>query len=65
MRDNEYVEHPSRPLATGSSGTQFSILNSAGVNDPEKPEKYNNTEVKYGATVYSCHTTFDTCCFEV
>jgi hypothetical protein len=30
------------------SGTQFSTLNSAGINDPEGPEKYNNTEVKYG-----------------
>jgi hypothetical protein len=26
------------------SGTQFSTLNSAGINDPEGPEKYNNTE---------------------
>jgi hypothetical protein len=41
MRDNEYVQHPSRPLA---SGTEFSTLNSAGINDPEGPEKYNNTE---------------------
>jgi hypothetical protein len=30
------------------SGTQFSTLNSVGTNDPEGPEKYNNTEVKYG-----------------
>jgi hypothetical protein len=30
------------------SGTQFSTLNIAGTNDPEGPEKYNNTEVKYG-----------------
>jgi hypothetical protein len=28
------------------SGTQFSTLNSAGINDPEGTEKYNNTEVK-------------------
>jgi hypothetical protein len=27
------------------SVTQFSTLNSAGINDPEGPEKYNNTEV--------------------
>jgi hypothetical protein len=47
------------------SGTQFSTLNSAGINDPEGPEKYNNTEVKYGANVYSCHTALDTCCCEV
>jgi hypothetical protein len=32
------------------SGTQFSTLNSAGTNDPVGPEKYNNTEVKYGAS---------------
>jgi hypothetical protein len=30
------------------SGTQFSTLNSAGINDLEIPEKYNNTGVKYG-----------------
>jgi hypothetical protein len=35
MRDNEY----------GLSGTQFSTLNNAGINDPEGPEQYNNTEV--------------------
>jgi hypothetical protein len=43
------------------SGTQFSTLNSAGINDPEGPAKYNNTEVKYGATFNSCHTSLDTC----
>jgi hypothetical protein len=32
------------------SGTQFSTLNSAGIIDSEGPEKYNNTEVKEGAT---------------
>jgi hypothetical protein len=31
--------------STGLSGAQFSTLNSAGINDPEGPEKYNNTEV--------------------
>jgi hypothetical protein len=41
-RDNEYVQHPSRPLA----------LASAGINGPKGPEKYINTEVKYGATFY-------------
>jgi hypothetical protein len=51
--------------STGLSGTQFLTLNSDGINDPERPEKYNNTEVKYGATFYSCHTAFDTCCCEV
>jgi hypothetical protein len=47
------------------SGTQFSTLNSSGINDPEGPEQYNNTEVKYEATFYSCQTAFDTCCCEV
>jgi hypothetical protein len=30
----------------------------AGINYPEVQEKYNNTdtEVKYGATSYDCHT---------
>jgi hypothetical protein len=32
--------------STGLSGTQFSTLNSAGINDPEGPDKYNNTEEK-------------------
>jgi hypothetical protein len=50
---------------TGLSGTQFSTLNSARINDPEGPEKYNNTEVKFGATFYSCHTALDICCCEV
>jgi hypothetical protein len=26
---------------------KFATPHSAGINDPEKPEKYNNTEVKY------------------
>jgi hypothetical protein len=47
------------------SGTQFSTLNSAGINDPEIPEKYNNTDVKFGAIFYICHTALDTCCCEV
>jgi hypothetical protein len=38
------------PPSTGSSGTQSSTLNSAGINDLEWPEKNSNTEVKYGAT---------------
>jgi hypothetical protein len=36
MTDNEQVQHPS---STGLSGTQFSTRNSAGINDPEGPEK--------------------------
>jgi hypothetical protein len=63
MRDNEYVQHPSPP-STGLSGTQFSTLNIAGINVPEVPEKYNNTEVKYGGTFYSCHLVLDICCSE-
>jgi hypothetical protein len=35
------------PNSTGLSGTQFSILKSAGLRDTEGPEKYNNTEVKF------------------
>jgi hypothetical protein len=44
------------PPSIGLSGTQFSTLNSAGISDPEGPEKYNNTELKHEATFYSCHT---------
>jgi hypothetical protein len=33
--------------STGLSGTQFSTLNIAGINDPEGPQKYNKTKVKY------------------
>jgi hypothetical protein len=47
------------PHSTDLSGTQFSTFNSIGINDPEGPEKYNNTEVKYEATFYSCHTALD------
>jgi hypothetical protein len=47
------------------SGIQFSTLKSAGTNDPEGPEKYNNTEVKYGAAFCSYNTALDTCCCEV
>jgi hypothetical protein len=32
---------------TGLSGTQFSTLNSAGINDPEGPEQYNHTGKKF------------------
>jgi hypothetical protein len=32
------------------SGTQFSTFNSAGINDPEGPEKYN-TEVKINVKI--------------
>jgi hypothetical protein len=65
MRDNKLVQHPSRPLALARTVPQFSTLYSAGINDPERGEKYNNTEVKNGATFYSCYTVLDTCCNEV
>jgi hypothetical protein len=29
------------PPSTGLSGTAFSTLNSAGINDPEEPEKHS------------------------
>jgi hypothetical protein len=41
MRDNEKCNIPHAPYFTGLSGTQFSALNSSGINDPEGPEKYN------------------------
>jgi hypothetical protein len=41
------------------------LINSTGINDPEGPEKYNNTEVKYGTNFYGCHTTLDICCYHV
>jgi hypothetical protein len=63
MRDNEATSLT--PTSADLSGTQFSTLNSAGINDPEEAEKYNNTEVKYMATFYSCHAALDTCCCEV
>jgi hypothetical protein len=47
---------PHAPPSTGLSGTQFSTLKSAGINDPKGPEKYNNTEVKFGATLSSAVT---------
>jgi hypothetical protein len=43
MRDCEMSNIPHAP-STGLSGTQFSTLKSARINDPEEPEKYNNTE---------------------
>jgi hypothetical protein len=45
MRDTEYVQNPLRPPSTDLSSTQFSTLNSAGINDPEGPEK-NITTLK-------------------
>jgi hypothetical protein len=37
------------PSSTGLSGTLFWTLTSAGINDPEGPEKYNCAELKHGA----------------
>jgi hypothetical protein len=53
MRDNGRVQHPSRPLAPGCA-----VLNSSELNDPEGPEKYNNTEKMYGN-----HTSKTTECY--
>jgi hypothetical protein len=61
MRDATSLTPPS----TGLSGSQFSTQKSAGINDPKGPEKYYNTEMKYEATFYSCHTALYTCCCEV
>jgi hypothetical protein len=47
--------------STVSSGTQFSTLKSAGIYDPEGPEKYNNITTQ-NWTFYGCHTELDTCC---
>jgi hypothetical protein len=59
MRDNKKSATSLTPPSTGLSGTQFSKLNSAGINDPEGPAKYNNTEVMFGATFYSCRTALN------
>jgi hypothetical protein len=32
---------------------------------PKDQIKYNNSEVKYGATFYGCHTSLGTCCCDV
>jgi hypothetical protein len=56
------VQHPSRPIAPAGavlksqSGTQFSIRNSAGINDPEEPDKYDNTEVKSTGQLFTAAT---------
>jgi hypothetical protein len=47
---------------TDLSGTKFSTLDSAGINDPGGPEKHWS---EVGATLNSCHTALDTCCCEV
>jgi hypothetical protein len=47
------------------SGTQFSTLKSAVINDPKGPGKYSYTEVKFVETFYSCHSALDTCCCKV
>lgn len=55
MKDNKKSATSLTPPST-LSGTQFSTLESAGINDPKGPEKYNNTAVKCGATFYFTHT---------
>jgi hypothetical protein len=64
MKDNEInATFPMLP-STGLCGTQFTTLKNARINNPEKPEKYNYNEMKYGV-FYGCHTAFDICCCEV
>jgi hypothetical protein len=43
--------------STGLSAYKFSTLECAGINDPEGPEKFNNTEVKFILTsmAFSLH----------
>jgi hypothetical protein len=52
MRDYEksaiFLTSPSTVL----SGTQFSTLKNVRIDDPEGPEKYNNTEMRFGETFY-------------
>jgi hypothetical protein len=52
MRDNEKCATSLTPDKTGLTGTKFSKLKSAGINDFEGLEKYNNTKVKYEATFF-------------
>jgi hypothetical protein len=56
VSDNELSATYFSPPSTGLSSAQFSTLNSAGINDPEGQEKYNNIDVKNGATFYHCYT---------
>jgi hypothetical protein len=50
MWDNEKSTTSLMPPSNGLSCTQFSKLNSAGINGPTGPEQYNITEVKNWAT---------------
>jgi hypothetical protein len=44
--------------SAGLSDTQFSTFNSAGINDPERQEKYNNTSEVRGNFLQS-HCNLD------
>jgi hypothetical protein len=59
MKDNKYCNIPHAALAPAEL---FLILNTGIV--LEGQDKFNNTEVKYGATFYGCHTALDTCCYD-
>jgi hypothetical protein len=43
MKDNEKLTTPS----TGLSGSQFTTLINAGINDPKGPDNITTNEVKY------------------
>jgi hypothetical protein len=53
MRGNEQLQHSSRPLAPARAVHQFPTFQTAGINDPEGPDKYYNTEV----TLCKCNST--------
>jgi hypothetical protein len=62
VSDYEKLQHPQTPLpAPAWAVLNFSSRKSAGISDPEEPEKYNNTKVMYGAISYSYRASFDTC----
>ena len=52
------------PPGTGLSSIQFSILNVLESLILKDQKKYNNTEMKSGATFYDRHTTLNSRCFD-
>jgi hypothetical protein len=42
--------------------TGLSDIQSSTINDPEGPEKYNNTKNKNGQMFYNCHTALNNYC---
>jgi hypothetical protein len=54
MSDNEKVQSFTKP-STGLSGTHCSKLISSEINDPEGPEKFNNTvDVAFSDNADTC-----------